>query len=176
MTRLRAVPPLTPEQAASSEPEELEEFIRHPGDTWASGGYLQWRGTLYEYYRIGTDVWLEYREAGHAPQGWETRPGSYDPRSGLSTFRRQIARDEIERYVRVTTKGMWHGFEFLLGKYVEDGTVMTWGGGQELADLIEAGGAPRLETSDRGRSVTGLLPWAELSDVRQEMKEEPLPW
>lgn len=175
MDGLHLVPPLTPAQAAAREPVELERLDFYPDGNRVSGRYVQWRGQLYSSFSKLDGLWIEYRDTGPAPAGWEARRGSYDPRSGKSTFRRRIDRTEVERHVVFRSTGAWQGFNFVLGEFLEDGTVMVWGHGEVLADLIDAGKAPGLETMDRGRSVTGVLPWAELADVVHEVTELPLP-
>ncbi|MHA7305076.1 hypothetical protein ACX80E_07500 [Arthrobacter sp. TMN-49] len=169
------MPPLSPAQMGAPDPDVLEVCDVLPNGMLSSGSYVRLNGEFYDTYLKGNEVWVRYRASGPVPPGWLVNQGSWNERSGKTTFRRMVPAEEIEQYVRVLTTGWWRGFEFGLVVYREDGLVAIQGEGHELADLIEAGVAPGLETFDRGRSVTGLVRWDELTDVKQLVEDLPLP-
>lgn len=173
---MHLVPPLDPEQLPP-DPPVLERYIACPDGTLVSGHYIQWHGHFYEGYSIGTDLWIRHRAKGTLSPEWIPIPGSHNGVSGRMSFRRSVHPTEVERYVRILTSGTWHGQQFGIEQYVEDGTVAARGGySQGIIDLLQSGAASQLEILESGRAgVSGYLPWAEISDVQTKMTDLTLP-
>lgn len=173
---MHLVPPLRPEDTPE-DPPVVESYIACPDGTLVSGHYLKWQGSYYVGYSIGTDMWIRHRVTDDLAGEWIPIPGSFNPGSGRTTYRRRVPTAEVERYVSLTSTGTWQGLQFGIVAYHEDGTVAVRGGySPKMIELMESGAAPRLEVVEAGRAgVIGDLPWSEMSDFSTEMRDLPLP-
>ncbi|NOJ60709.1 hypothetical protein [Arthrobacter sp. 260] len=154
-----------------------ENYVACPDGVLVSGHYIEWNGNFYEGYSIGTDMWIRHRVAEDLSAEWIPLPGSFNPGSGRTTYRRRVLTAEVERYVSLTSTGMWRGLQFGIIAYSEDGTVAVRGGySPEMIELLESGAAPQLEAVEAGRAgVIGDLPWSQMSDFSTIMTDLALP-
>lgn len=121
--------------------------MRLPDGTRLHGAYGRWRGAEYELGPVQADGTVVLKHHGeNAPEGFE-KVSSAREFSVPEVYWRKVPRSEIDCPVTVSSRGTW---------------VV-----QGRQDHAPVGPRPIL---------VGVLPWAEISDVRQEMEELPLPW
>jgi hypothetical protein len=158
---------------------------RLPNGMRVSGAYVVWRGS--EYVPGGDDPKTGRTVISfYGPEPFEDgfkRKRTY-PRHRWPTWSRWVPLDEIERRFKVKTVGAWRDAEFrVIGQSddedvpVGDRDVLVEGPMREFGERKPIGWwleLPNMELLDQGIAF-GWVPWSELTDLREEIRETPFP-
>lgn len=156
---------------------------RLPNGMRVSDDYVLWRGS--EYVPGGDDpgrgrIVISFYGPEPFEEGFKRKRIHY--RHRWPTWSRWVPLDEIECEFSVRTVAVWRGAEFLLIGQSDDedvpahdrdvlveGPLKHLGERKPIEWWLDL---PNLELMDQG-IVFGWVPWSELSDLRDEIKEAP---
>lgn len=149
-----------------------------------SGSYVVWRGREYgsggrDRQRLTTPI--SFYGPKPFEEGFEREKA--EPRHRWPTWSRRVPLDEVDRRFKVRTVAVWRNAEFLVVSQSDDadeadspdvliqGPYKPVGEPKTFSWWLEL---PNLELLDRGLAY-GWVPWSEVTDLREEVKEAPFP-
>lgn len=156
---------------------------RLPNGMRVSDEYVVWRGR--QYVPGGADpstgrIVIQFYGLEPLDEGFKRKKS--EPRHRLPKWSRWVPLDEIEERFYVRTTGVWRDAEFRVVSKSDDvedaadnpdvlveGPRRAVGEPRPFSWWLEL---PNLELLDRGLAF-GWVPWSELTDVREEVEEEP---
>lgn len=151
-----------------------------------SGVYVVWRGR--EYVPGGPDprtrrIVIQFYGPEPFEEGFERK--RREPRHRWPTWSRWVPIDEIERKFGVNTVGVWRDAEFRVFGQSDDEDVAAGDVDVLIDGPVKGSGVVKplswwqqlepLKFVDRSL-VFGWVPWSELTDLREEIEDEPLPF